>query len=773
LIAGFLLCSTAWLRCEGGIAAAETPTVFWTSGFVSPGQSVMLVGGTFTKEITRVVGVRLADPKAARVPRGSKPVKGPGNAPALALLNVTPQSVTAVIPENWRPGVFVVWVGNGSSWSRPVFLNRARPEWLADEIAQAGSELSAVGKNLVSGRQGKETRVVLMTEGRSYPAEVLLANPYQLKFRLPSALPEGDYRVWVHNGQGGELGWGEPLPLKVARATPWPQTFLDVKVLGARGDGSADDTAFVQTALAKARANGGGVVFFPPGVYRLREMLSVPTKTVLRGAGRDAVWLYWPKATTFKDMPDIPAVITGERQFGLEDLSLIFQMPLHGIVAPFDREGAKQNDPLGGISTSRMRQAGEVFIRRCNIRHLRFASRVYPNDKRRESTGDWGGETISLAGDRLEITDSDIVSWGMPLSLRRTRFSRITGNVLGTGRSGWYGIHGGQNVIFENNLIEARDLEGTGGGFNWGGWDLARIYAGGNRYRNTYGCEREALTFDNNNIRGKWLGYASRIEPEKLSFAGASWKHGELAGLQCLIVYGKGIGQCRTVVTNETAQAVMDRPWDILPDATSVFSVATLPRDIIVYDNDAQDASVGVQLWGAAYNFVIDGNHSLRAGGFWGAGGMRGSAVPPKGKGNYQPASPIYFAQFLNDRVDDGFVYDQGPSDGNVSLALIGLITGVDRGEGIPVMSSLGTIIRNNRLENRARIALRTGYSGPASATQGNVIADSLIEGNTMKEGPLGIEIGAGISGIVLRNNRFERVAIPIRDDGATTVKVR
>lgn len=217
----------------------------------------------------------------------------------------------------------------------------------------------------------------------------------------------------------------------------------------------------------------------------------------------------------------------------------------------------------------------------------------------------------------------------------------------------------------------------------------------------------------------------------------------------------------------------MDRPWDILPDATSVFSVATLPRDIIVYDNDAQDASVGVQLWGPAYNVVIDGNHSLRAGGFWGAGGMRGSAVPPKEKGDYQPASPIYFAQFLNNRVDDGFVYDQGPSDGNVCLALIGLITSVDRGEGIPVLSSLGTIIRNNRLENRARIALRGGYSGPASATQVNVIGDSLIEGNTVKEGPLGIEIGAGASDVVLHNNRFERVAIPVRDEGTATVKAK
>ncbi|MBI3849709.1 MAG: hypothetical protein HY298_05380 [Verrucomicrobia bacterium] len=531
LTAGFLLCSTAWARSDGEIGTAEPPTVFWTSDSVAPGQSVMLFGGTFKAGTTRVVGVRLADPKATRVPHESKSVKGPDNASALTLLNVTPQSVTAVIPENWRAGVFVVWIGNGSSWSRPVFLNRARPEWLSDESAQPGSELSVVGKNLVSDWQVKGTRVVLVKDNRSYSAEVSLANPYRLKFRLPSALPEGDYRVWLHNGQGGEAGWGESLPLKVARAALWPQTILDVKALGAQGDGSADDTPIIQAALAKAQAGGGGVVFFPPGVYRLREMLSVPPKTVLRGAGREAVWLYWPKATTFKDMPDIPAVITGERQFGLEDLSLIFQMPLHGIVAPFDPEGAKQNNPLGGMSGNRMRQAGEVFIRRCNIRHLRFASRVYPNDKRRESTGDWGGETISLAGDRLEITDSDIVSWGMPLSLRRTRFSRITGNVLGTGRSGWYGIHGGQNVIFENNLIEARDLEGTSGGFNRGGWDLARIYAGGNRYRNIYGCEREALTFDNNNIRGKWLGYASRIEPEKLSFAGASWKPGELAGL--------------------------------------------------------------------------------------------------------------------------------------------------------------------------------------------------------------------------------------------------
>jgi hypothetical protein len=60
---------------------------------------------------------------------------------------------------------------------------------------------------------------------------------------------------------------------------------------GAVGDGVADDTAAINRALAKAKVAGGthgsgGVLYFPPGVYRITQPLDLTLAQVhLRGAG--------------------------------------------------------------------------------------------------------------------------------------------------------------------------------------------------------------------------------------------------------------------------------------------------------------------------------------------------------------------------------------------------------------------------------------------------------------------------------------------------------
>jgi polygalacturonase len=43
--------------------------------------------------------------------------------------------------------------------------------------------------------------------------------------------------------------------------------YLNVKWFGAKGDGAADDMAFIQKALDTANARGGGTVYFPKGTY--------------------------------------------------------------------------------------------------------------------------------------------------------------------------------------------------------------------------------------------------------------------------------------------------------------------------------------------------------------------------------------------------------------------------------------------------------------------------------------------------------------------------
>ncbi len=59
---------------------------------------------------------------------------------------------------------------------------------------------------------------------------------------------------------------------------------IDVKSFGAAGDAIADDTSAFQKALDAAHKNGGGVVYAPPGRYRIKENLTIPDGVSLRGS---------------------------------------------------------------------------------------------------------------------------------------------------------------------------------------------------------------------------------------------------------------------------------------------------------------------------------------------------------------------------------------------------------------------------------------------------------------------------------------------------------
>lgn len=60
---------------------------------------------------------------------------------------------------------------------------------------------------------------------------------------------------------------------------------VNVRDFGAVGDGVANDTAAIQTAM-DSFGGTGGVVYFPKGTYRIESSLTIPEYVTLAGAGR-------------------------------------------------------------------------------------------------------------------------------------------------------------------------------------------------------------------------------------------------------------------------------------------------------------------------------------------------------------------------------------------------------------------------------------------------------------------------------------------------------
>lgn len=67
------------------------------------------------------------------------------------------------------------------------------------------------------------------------------------------------------------------------------EPLIDVRQVGAIGDGITDDTAACQEALDIVEATGGGVLILPPGEYRITSPLKLPPRVGLRGQGQSSL----------------------------------------------------------------------------------------------------------------------------------------------------------------------------------------------------------------------------------------------------------------------------------------------------------------------------------------------------------------------------------------------------------------------------------------------------------------------------------------------------
>ncbi|WIA31910.1 hypothetical protein OEZ86_002770 [Tetradesmus obliquus] len=112
--------------------------------------------------------------------------------------------------------------------------------------------------------------------------------------RAPNGMWGCDGEAWVPAGPLSDwsfAGFGAGM-----QSIPSYPAKLDVKAnYGAKGDGNTDDTRAIQAALA-ATKQSGGVLYFPPGTYKLSAQLTLDSNQVLRGAGRDRTKLFFTKS---------------------------------------------------------------------------------------------------------------------------------------------------------------------------------------------------------------------------------------------------------------------------------------------------------------------------------------------------------------------------------------------------------------------------------------------------------------------------------------------
>lgn len=781
---------TLILTLSNVLVAADHPVVFWASDSVRPGDAVLLYGDGLSP-VLFVNVKRLADngsPNTAAVQSQKVQTLQPCNA-----------SLKFLMPASLEAGIYAV----DYKGAKPVLINRPQlwflqPERLEPGLVQnqapPGARIQVVGKDiLLPDQQGHASLIIKpLTGGTSRTISANKAEKFSLRATLPSDLPVGTYQIRVSNGFGGEQGLSDPLTIEIRRPDAWSDQTFNVRSFGALGDDITDDTAAIRAALDAAEKNGGGVVYFPWGTYRLTDWIKIPRKTILRGEDRDATILKWPVDEPQTEAEFVPACIYGDTSFGLENISLIARKAntiLMDLSSPSNIAAELKHfvNPEG---------SHDIFLRRVSFHHWMQCSHPDRNQllwakRYTDNSNPYNFRDGAIRN--FEV--SDCLFQGGNQSFYNIRNARILRNSFSNGMGYCWTCLGGGAWF---TVAEENDLR-CSSSWGYGKIGMNRILSSRNISHNFVHGEREAMTLDisatpaipyvqteegihftgNQNIA--WYGSPSGIEKNLLTLDGIKAAPGEFVGKTVMILDGPGAGQYREITNNSATLFTVDRPWDVPPTTNSAIGLWDLCRHMIVSDCEGYDTSAFAQLYGSFYDYIVDGCRVDRSQGTWGQSG--------------------WFVQFRNNVIRYGFSYHQhignpgknregnspfgfnGLTDGNLRITKFGSAQyGVAGGKALfvrdvlphPVPGARGCIFKDNQLEYNQRAVLMPGRDPMARMGTNEFvhITDCLIDRNTIRHGDVGIYVGGLTSNTLVSGNSFLDVKTNVVANPANTLEI-
>lgn len=180
--------------------------------------------------------------------------------------NSTVQTGLARIPASSDPyNTLVVWPGNSTGYGKPFVLNRTQVDYMWRK-ATAGMTIAVNGRNLatnnISGTSNSNIYIQRQDGGSVVSCTVTEVNKYHVEFTIPVDTSVGSYYCWCHNGHGGQYGWSERMTFDVISAQDhvlsrvWGATFT----VNLNSDSSVDNAIAINQAALNAHNAGGGIV---------------------------------------------------------------------------------------------------------------------------------------------------------------------------------------------------------------------------------------------------------------------------------------------------------------------------------------------------------------------------------------------------------------------------------------------------------------------------------------------------------------------------------
>jgi hypothetical protein len=688
--------------------ARADPKIFWASTPVRPDETVLLQGSDLGGPGAIVEIARLGDSgKESEVPVSSKSQQWI----RVSVLQAGAESLKFVVPATWQMGVFACRVTSKGAVTEPTLINAPEPWWVQGdegEAATPGGWLRVLGKSLSI--EGSVARLA-PAKGESIVLRAKAADSYSLLFELPHDLAPGAYTVLVHNGCGGESGWRSAGQLSIA-PPPAPPTRV-FSVLEFYGPSAAqeirkslikynepqDRTEGIQAALKHARENGGGVVYFPAGRYAVKGILVVPDHTILRGEGMGIVTLWWgtgpfnldgggAKGRVPADEPKPPQILISGSDFGIENMSLYL---------PLEYET--------GISAQTRFRMQNVRVR---IDHYwTFNGR--------------GGGVVARLGRNFQVTDCDILAKGT--ALMPGEYGTIARNTIRANRANTP-LGNSRQVIVENNHFISMDptayqnISGVGRNLYYAHNLQECLYAHQGDYSFTFDQGTGAYFGKLEETRGTDLTLAADpVYPKWADEKSGLWRQAAIC-----ILDGRGAGQWRDLASGHGRLWQIDRPFDTMPDATSIVTIVPFNGRVLVISNRFEDANWVNAGYGTSIDVVCAENVLARC-----ADLMNYSLA---GRGVLQPS---WYVQYLDNRISEGLTEVGSSGTGHKSDQYSGPLT-------------CWCIHRRETL---------TSDNSGSIAISGNVY-EAIVEGCRLQNPQSTIRVQGQPQDVLLRNNLFE-----------------
>jgi hypothetical protein len=683
----------------------------------------------------------------------------------LQAVQFTANYAAVKLPAGSSYGLYAIWVSDNGRYSKPVFINRARPVVSAYNEICPGTVFSIYGRNLSVYKGLSRVNFIPKDPGLNKTSAAATAgSEFELSITAPKSLvPGAVYQLSVSNGYGGKYGEAlledtitvlkpgrDPFGLQVpwAAAFDFDQNVYNVQTdprltIRASGDGQQNDRRAIQEAIDLAAVRGG-VVYLPAGKYKLSyhtgSGLTMRSRVVIRGDGPEKTkilygyglpfstervkaaygWtLGWPDSRTEGMGMVWPGGITTS---GLLDLSLenvnengnflhtIKNMPEGASRLAFKNctFALDKGWGMAMVSVNQLLITGCTFrSSSTEVRNINAPTRTWPWDLKNSSQISFSKNTTYYNAGRFGAN-------GCHHSIFINNSFIRDGNHQSKGETGGLSLDYTSHVVVADNTFKV-----TGAAIINANQGETILSQGGNPHQQNTGTVSSATTMSITDLKKEFQDLTDRVSTD--------WQYAvHPANYVVKIVSGTGTGQQRLIRSNNDTTIYISQAWDVIPDRGSKYVITQWSAaHMYVLRNLLQDNNRGIWFYSGGHDVTISGNELINSEGIYIRSDQRLNS------NRYNLTSNFYIS---NNRV----INTDGKRASYIAIWLF-----KNKVEPLFGTGTSGCEIRNNTLQafhptsGKGSMVSRQAFFNDGSETEGKTdplypgISGSIFENNT------------------------------------------